>query len=201
MCPAVALSRRLGTCQDDRVDDAREPTLLERTLLEIEQHVAESGWDRPPLLYALVETSDLLEREPGLADNLGVTPSEIPVGALTPVEQEPLPEGPLDEALGRIEWPTAVRGCALIQEVLALPPDAEAQMPEGSDPVAYAADHPSRQEIRLAVAVLRDGSHAAAARVRSSDPADQVDGTIGGDLVVDPDLAPHLAEALAATLQ
>ena len=34
------------------------------------------------------------------------------------IGEMPLPEGPLDEALGRIEWPTAVRGCALIQEVL-----------------------------------------------------------------------------------
>lgn len=178
-------------------------TTLVTTLLEIERHVAASGWDRPPLLYALVDTEDLATREPALAAQLGLQNAS----GLTPVEQEPLPPGPLDSALARIEWPAAVRGCALVQEVVALPPEAEAGMPEGPEAAEYAANHPQRQEIRLAVAVLRDGSRAAAARVRDQQPPSAAQAPLRADdepdanLVVDADLAPALAAALLATLE
>jgi hypothetical protein len=169
-------------------------TTLVTTLLEIERHVAASGWDRPPMLYALVDTEDLATREPALAVELGLEGTT----GLTPVEQDALPPGPLDAALARIEWPSAVRGCALVQEVVALPPEAEAEMPEGSDAAEYAANHPQRQEIRLAVGVMRDGSRAAAARIRDQQPtAEEPD----ANLVVDADLAPALAAALLATLE
>jgi hypothetical protein len=175
------------------------------TLLEIERHVAASGWDRPPMLYALVDTEDLATREPALAAQLGLQGAS----GLTPVEQDPLPPGPLDTALARIEWPAAVRGCALVQEVVALPPEAEAAMPEGSEAAEYAANHPQRQEIRLAVGVLRDGSRAAAARIRDQEPSGPADSAPQGlpvpepdaNLVVDADLAPALAAALLATLE
>jgi len=169
------------------------PTTLVTTLLEIERHVAASGWDRPPMLYALVDTADLVTREPALAAELGL--SEATPNSLTPVEQDPLPDGPLEDALARIEWPPAVRGCALVQEVVTLPPEAEADLPDDDEAAYYAATHPLRQEIRLAVGVLRDGSRAAAARIR-----DQERATEDANLVVDADLAPALAEALLATL-
>ena len=59
------------------------------------------------------------------------------------------------------------------------------------------AAHPHRREVRLAVGVLRDGSRMAALRLRADGetPADgQAD-----DVVVGPDLAPGLAEALLET--
>lgn len=163
---------------------------LQDALLEIERHVGASGWDRRPVLFALVETSDLRTREPAMAQQLGITEDD---GGYTPIEQEDLPDKPLDEALATIEWPGVVSGCALVQEVVALPPQAEQDLPEGDEAARYAAEHPLRQEIRLAVAVLRDGTHACAARVRSENEP--------GELVVDPNLAPRLAEALHATLQ
>jgi hypothetical protein len=178
------------------------PTVLVQTLLEIERHVAASGWDRPPLLYALVDTQDLVRREPALAAQLGL--DKAAPGGLTPVEQEALPEGPLEEALARIEWPRAVLGCALVQEVVTLPPEAEADMPDDDQAAYYAATHPLRQEIRLAVGVLRDGSRAAAARIRDQDaapPAMTPDAGPDPNLVVDADLAPALAEALLSTLE
>jgi hypothetical protein len=193
----------------ERMTD-QSPTLLVTTLLEIERHVAVSGWDRPPLLYALVDTSDLVRREPALAAELGLDSPDVPANGLTPVEQDPLPDGPLEDALARIEWPPAVRGCALVQEVVTLPPEAEADMPDDDGAAYYAATHPLRQEIRLAVGVLRDGSRAAAARIRDQKPlADQEPATgqesqrnqpEDANLVVDADLAPALAEALLATL-
>lgn len=176
------------------MDVGGQNTFLEQALLEIEEHAGRSGWDRPPQLFALVETSDLVRREPQLAVALGVDEAAISSGSLTPVEQDPLPDGPLDEALGRVAWPEAVAGCALVQEVVALPPDAEDSMPDGADQIDYAAVHPMRQELRLVVGVLRDGATAAAARLR----AENID---EGELVMDANLAPQLSDALLATLR
>lgn len=87
-------------------------------------------------------------------------------------------------------------GAALVIERVMLPPTAEAEMPDAGDGVdldAWAAVHPERQEVRIAVGVLRDGSRDCALRLRSRDSDDQV---LSG-----PELVPHLAEALAQTLQ
>ena len=165
--------------------------LLQETLVEIERHVAGSGWDQPPQLFALARTAELLEREPDFAAQLGLGASELPVGALTPVEQDPLPDGPLDESLAQVGWPEEVAGCALVQEVVMLPPEVEESMPRHADVLDWATDHPERREARLGVAVLRDGSRACTLRLRGRDE---------DELLVGPDLAPALADALAATL-
>ena len=167
---------------------------LAEVVVEIERHVAENGWDQPPRLYALVSTAELLSAEPDLAAHLGL-PRQAGPEALTPVEQEPLPaDAPLDETLGRIAWPEQVSGCALVQEVLLLPPDVEEQAPARGDVAAWAAAHPARQDVRLVVGVLRDGSREATLRVRASEGGED-------DLVSGPDLVPGLAAALAATLE
>ena len=165
--------------------------LLQTTLVEIERHVGGSGWNQPPQLFALAWTADLLVREPDFAAQLGLGADDLPAEALTPVEQDPLPDGPVDESLGQIGWPEEVAGCALVQEVVMLPPEVEESMPRHADVVDWASDHPERREARLAVAVLRDGSRACALRLRGDDEE---------ELLVGPDLAPALAEALAATL-
>ena len=54
---------------------------LDRLTVDLEKHVAEAGWDQPPRLFALVETVDLLRREPHLATELGLdgsTPGDGP---------------------------------------------------------------------------------------------------------------------------
>ena len=165
--------------------------LLLQTLVEIERHVADSGWDQTPLLFALARTSDLVVREPAFAAQLGIGPEELPDDALTPVEQDALPDGPLDESLAQIAWPDEVAGCALVQEVVMLPPEAEEGMPRHADVVDWAGSHPERREARLAVAVLRDGTRACTLRLRGYEE---------DELLVGPDLAPALADALAATL-
>jgi len=166
------------------------PTALDTVLAEIERHADLAGWDRPPQLFALVETARLIAQEPALAARL----DDAPGSPYTPVEQEALPEGPLDEALARVMWPAGVVGCALVHEVLVLPPAAEAQRPELTDAEDYARTHPDRREVRLAVAVLDDGSSASAVRLRS--PGDAAD-----ELLFGTDLAPNLTEALLATLR
>src|SRR2546421_9206031 len=91
---------------------------------EIEDFMAAAGWDQPPQLFAMVPTAALLREQPELAGQLDTA------SPLTPVAQEALPEGDLAEALGRIAWPEAVAGCALAQEIIVLPPGAEATLPD-----------------------------------------------------------------------
>lgn len=162
---------------------------------EIERHVAAGGWDQPPRLFALAPTAELAAREPDLAARLGLVEGGTLEGGLTPVEQEDLPDGtPLDEVLARIAWPETVVGCALVVERVVLPPGAEpATVEPGGDLAGWAGAHPDRQDVRIAVAVLRDGSREAAVRLRAHD--------VDTDVLTGPDLVPGLADALAATLE
>lgn len=161
---------------------------LTAVVVEVERHVADQGWEQPTQVYALADTQDLLAREPSLAEHIG----DAPPDSLTPVEQEPLPHGRLDEVLGGIGWPPEVLGCVLVTELVVLPPSAEQEAPHDETEIeTWAANHPERQDVRLAVGVLRDGSHASCLRVRGDE----------SELVVDPDLADNLVDALLATLQ
>ncbi|MGP4114485.1 PPA1309 family protein [Streptomyces sp. 4N509B] len=181
---------------------------LTRAVLEIDDYLSGLGWDRPALLFALVDTERLREEEPDLAARLGVADADGADGAggatadgqgrsLTPVEQDELPAGvPLDEFLATIAWPDAVDGCAMAVERLMLPPSAENAMPRDLDPAAlerWVADHPERQEVRLTVGVLRDGRRESAVRLREKDSVTEV--------LTGPDLVPGLAQALAATFE
>lgn len=167
---------------------------LPATVREVEQFVATAGWDQQPQLFALVPTPTLLASQPSLAGQLDTD------AALTPVAQEALPEGELDTALAGIEWPEAVAGCALAQEIVVLPPGAEAGLGDlPADPAEArraAADHPKRREGRLVAAVLREGAGACVLRLRAADGTDPEQ----EELVEDPTLAPNLLRALLATL-
>ncbi|MCF3961417.1 PPA1309 family protein [Streptomyces fuscigenes] len=167
---------------------------LTRAVLEIDEYAAGLGWDQPARLFALVDSERMRADEPELAGQLGLD-SDEDVAPLTPVEQDEIPAGTaLDEFLATIAWPDAVAGCALTVERLMLPPSAEAALPEGLDEAALAdwvARHPDRQEVRMTVAVLRDGSRESALRLREKDSASEV--LTGSGLV------PGLAEALSAT--
>lgn len=169
---------------------------LTRAVLEIDEYVSGLGWDRPARLFALVDTARLRSQEPALATQLGLEDGSG-TGGLTPIEQDEIPAGkPLDEFLATIAWPDAVAGCALTVERLMLPPSAEAQVPENLDEAALAkwvADHPERQEVRMTVAVLRDGTRDSALRLREKDSPTEV--LTGADLV------PGLAQALSATFE
>ncbi len=169
-----------------------EAAVLEAAAAEIEAHVGRSGWDRPPALFALVRAAQFARDEPETAARLGL--ADASGDALTPVEQDGLPDGPLDEALAQIAWPDAVAGCALSQEILLLPPGAQAEFPDDHTALGAAATHPERREARLVVAVLRDGSSAAMLRLRGVDGADD-------DLLTGPDLAPNLVDALLESLR
>lgn len=169
---------------------------LAQAVHETERHVATAGWDAPLRVFALVHTAQALVAEPALADQL---PAEVVELArhdehhLTSVEQEGLPRASsLEELLGVLSWPETVDGAAVVVERVVLPSAAEETMP--ADPeqaLAYLMDHPDRQDVRIAVGVLRSGETWSVVRTRAHDADDAV---AGG-----PQLVPGLAEGLRAT--
>ncbi|MDQ3577240.1 MAG: PPA1309 family protein [Actinomycetota bacterium] len=154
---------------------------------EVEDFVSTGGWDQPPQLFALVPTDHLLREQPDLAGQVD------PSAALTPVAQDSLTDDDLGAALAGIMWPDTVRGCALAQEIVMLPPEAEADLPENDDAIAkLAASHPKAREARLVAAALRDGTIACVLRLRGGET---------DEVVEHPDLAPNLTAALLDTLR
>ncbi|MCW2681464.1 MAG: hypothetical protein JWM62_2865 [Frankiales bacterium] len=168
------------------------PPSLQSVVAEVERHVDEAGWDQPPQLFALVDTEELLRAEPQLAGTMGIVAARP--GQLTPVAQEALAEGPLDEVLARVQFGEQVLGVVLAHEVVVLPPSAEPELDQVEDPAEYAARHDARRDVRMVVGVVRDGSSAAVLRLRGSEGA-------ADERVTGPDLAPGLAAALLATLE
>lgn len=169
---------------------------LAEAVAEIERHVATGGWDGPVRVFALVRTQAALDAEPALAGQL--PPEVLAVAAadpehLTSVEQEGLPPSDdLEGLLGAIAWPAGVHGAALTVERIVLPPEAEEGLPEDPDAALTALlAHPQRQDVRLAVGVLRDGTSWCAVRQRAADRDDAVG--------QGPDVVPGLVEALRAT--
>jgi hypothetical protein len=161
---------------------------LSAAVAEIEAHVAATGWDRPPTLFALVRAGQFRADDPDAAARLGLADTDP--DTLTPIEQDALPDGPIDEVLAHIAWPQGVAGCVLSQEIVVLPPSAELGLSE--DEIASRAQfHPDRREARLVVGVLRDAESASVLRLR---------GAGEDDLLTGPDLAPNVVDALRATL-
>jgi hypothetical protein len=184
---------------------------LYRCIREVAEFADAEGWDRPPQMFALVPTADLVAAEPGLQDQLDD-------GAeLTPIAQEPFPDDvtgelALDEFLATTSWPEAVRGCVLVQQIVVLPPDAEQSLDDAIAPLLAdreAADraardaaitHPGRRDARLFAGVLREGVSLCLLQIR---PEEDEEDPFGNDidLRTAPNLAPNLVQALAHTLE
>lgn len=177
----------------DQADAKPVTEPLARCALETERHVAGSGWDQAPRVFALVETSELLAAEPGLRDSMSVT--DLVPGALTAIEQEGFARtSSIESLLGRLAWPETVHGAAVAIERVVVPPEAERDLPD--DPTEAAeqlAQHPDRQDVRLLVAVHRDGRGICLLRQRAHDRDDRV--------AMGEDIAPGLLHALRATLE
>ena len=165
---------------------------LQSVVGEVEGHVSEAGWDQPPQLFALVPTEELLRAEPQLAQTMGLVAGDP--SSLTPIAQEPLGDGALDEQLASLVFGEEVLGVVLVHEVLVLPPAAEAALVGAADPAAVAAEQPERRDVRMAVGVTRGGRQACVLRVRGETPEQD-------ERVTGPDLVPRLAAALLATLE
>lgn len=167
-----------------------DPPDLLAAALDIEAHVAAAGWDQPTLLFALVATERIRDEEPELAEHLGVL---LGGPVLTSFEQPAPPaDEELDEFLARIEWPQQITGAAVVLERLVLPPEAEADLAGRPDAAALARAHPQAQDMRIVVAVSRDGQSMCALRLRGQDEDSVLTGS---------DLVPELAEALMETFR
>ncbi len=195
-CPSAP---RRAARQDRQVPTAA-PTpseSLTRALLETEKHVAAAGWDQPVRIFALVQCNTLLEREPGLRAELDagtLRAAEKDPMHLIAIEQEGLPaSGELESLLAGLAWGPQVDGVALSVERIVLPPEAERDLPaDPTESLAYLANHPKRSDVRLVVAVLRDGQQQCGVRQRVSDGP--------GVVSVGPELVPGLVAALHQTL-
>jgi hypothetical protein len=178
----------------DPTSDLDTDPALAAAVLEIETHVAGSGWDQGARLYALVDTAELVAAEPALARLMGLDAASAQ-GSLTPVEQDQLaPDRSLEEALQSIVWPPGVAGCAAVVERLVLPPGADATIPEDpQEAERFAREHPDRQEVRIAAGVTRSGAAYCALRLRAHDDDQSV--------VTGTDLVPQLVRLLRDTLE
>jgi hypothetical protein len=175
----------------------RATRALADAVREIEHHVAAAGWDAPVRVFALVRTQAALAAEPGLAEQLAPEVLEAARADdqhLTSVEQEGVPAAEdLERLLGGLSWPATVDGAAVTVERVVLPPGAEEDLPSDPDAALTALlAHPQRQDVRLAVGVLRGGPAWCAVRTRAHDADDAVG--------QGPDLVPGLVEAVRATL-
>lgn len=179
--------------------DVVDAPALARTVTEIEQHVAQAGWDAPVRVFTLVRTAAALAADPDLArllDDAAVAEAQADPQALTAVEQEELPAAAdLEDLLGQLAWPESVDGVALSTEQIVLPPQAEAEasaMTDARERLAYVTAHPERDDMRLVVGVLRSGRSWCAVRSRRLDSPEAV--------VTGAALVPGLVEALSVTL-
>jgi len=178
---------------DELPDELSEAALgLRMAVVEVEKYVSDEGWDQAGRLFALVPTHELAQAEPQLAAELGISTASAP--PLTPVEQElEAPAGALEEVLERISWPETVAGALAVLERVVLPPEIEDDLPEDADAAAaYAAEHPDREDVRIAVAVLRSGETHCVVRMRAHDDDDA--------LLHGTDMVPSLVLALRETL-
>lgn len=176
----------------------RTPSLA-RCVHETEAHVATAGWDGPVRVFALVDAASAVAADPSLA---GLWPASDDPHHLVAVEQEGLPEADTLEALlAQLAWPEVVDGAAVVVERIVVPPEVEEELTTGRDGTARLdenaaverlASHPSAQDVRLAVGVLRSGESWCCLRARSHDSDTEVAGSR--------DAVPGLVAALAATL-
>jgi len=179
---------------DEAPDMLDTDPALAAAVLEIEEYVADEGWDRPARLFALVDTAELVAQEPALASLMGLDESSA-AGSLTAVEQDqPASDRRLEDVLPTITWPEGVAGCAAVVERLVLPPGSDAAIPEDpAEAEEFARTHPDRQEVRIVAGVTRAGATYSALRLRAHDEKASV---MGGS-----DLVPQLTQLLAATLE
>ncbi len=165
---------------------------LENAVDELAAELAKVGWGQPTRLFGLVRSDLLLAEEPDLAAEIDAQP-----GTLTAIEQDGFDTTiPVPQMLTRIAWPDSVFGAAVAVEQLVLPPEAEADLPNGTDPdevAAAAANDDRASQLRIVVAVTRDGAEDA---VLVLDDHDQpIRGGNGQRLV------PRLADSLAETFR
>ncbi|MCX7444717.1 PPA1309 family protein [Corynebacterium sp. P7003] len=180
-------------------ESPRTQQALNRAMMEAVDHVHAAGWDSPPVLFALVETSLLVDAT-GAAD---LIEGESP---LTLVQQDDLPphiEGGSDELgdfISRLAWPEQVTGVILAQEILF-------RDTAGTDPdeVSDGRDTPiEARPARLFSGVLRGGEELTLLQLRPTEEELAQAGPFAEDEISlrgGPGVAPGVIAALHYTLE
>lgn len=168
------------------IEGVPDAAALAAALREIAEYIDEGGLDDAgslgsAVVFALVETAQLARAEPGLAAVLAEG------GPLTPVQQHPndtdaVAEDPVDleRYLATTHWPESVTGCAIVQNILVVPP--------GTPPETDPSDHHTGRPAQLFVGALRSGSTLAFLRVLGE-----------SELRTTEDLAASLIDAIRST--
>lgn len=164
---------------------------LRSVLMEIENGAASVGWDRPPSIYALVPTKELMGT-PEIPGDVLADLERAWDGAdthLSAILQESVVGEDVEELLPKLAWPESVWGAAVTVERIIVPPAVEEEAPEDPDEaLAFISNHPARTDVRLSVAVTREGDSWCAIRARNFDDA--------GHVATGETLVPSMVEAL-----
>ena len=178
----------------DPIADLDGDPALAAAVLEIESHLADGGWDQPARLYALVDTAQLVRREPALASAMGLDASSerglAHRGGAGPARPRTCRWSRCwSRSPGPTTWPVAPRWwsgwCCRRRPTSAIPEDPESAQ-------QFALEHPDRQEVRIVAGATRHGATYCALRLRAHDDDQSVVGGI--------DLVPGLLALLGATL-
>ncbi len=176
---------------------------------QLEVGASSLGWDRPPVLYSLVPTGELLQAD-GIPQDVidDLTASWDGTEAhLSGILQETMPQDDLEDMLLRLAWPDTVFGAAVSVERVTVPPEVEAAAPEDEEEaLEFIANHPARSDVRLTIGVNRLGESWCEVRSRDHDSREQVlQGTnlvpalveaLGIGFLPDEDVAPSAASTL-----
>ena len=154
-----------------------QTTALRTVIEEIEAGAAALGWDRPPALYALVPTAQLLE-----TSDIPQDIREDLQGAwdgtkehLSAILQDAVPDSELEEILPKLAWPKTVFGSALTVERIIVPPSVEDDAPDDpEEALEFISNHPARTDVRLTIGVTREGDSWCTVRARTFDDPDRV---------------------------
>lgn len=181
----------------DMTSSPRARELALRTCVrEVEQQVAQLGWDRAPALFSLVPTQTLVDQQVDLAGTHAADLAAILEDSpehLTAIWQDGLPQADIQDLLNHLVFPEPVQGTVVTMERMVIPPEVEAEAPaDAHEREQFFLSHPRRDDIRIACGVLRSGETWCVIRARSVDDDARV--AQGSDLV------PEIAEALRATL-
>lgn len=164
-------------------------------VIELEQLANETGWDQSPQLYALVKTREIIDKLTFLTDEEHQALTQTTLvnpEHLFSIYQDQM-DNPI-EKLHTVYFDEEVAGVALVMERIMIPADAETAIPEEEQARdQYLLSHHQREDIRMAVGVLRSGETWCAIRSRSHDDDKLV--------AQGPTLIPEVIKALAETLK
>jgi hypothetical protein len=88
-----------------------------------------------------------------------------------------------------------------VVERIVLPPEAEAAVADRPDAATVAREHPAAQDMRIVVAVTKDGQQMSVLRLRAAPGVDGSPSDADDSVLTGHDLVPGLADALLATFR